>query len=370
MKQLKNFLLLHESQIFFIDHLLSDPTLATFCQQLRKRIVILTDQNLVEFSERLKTYLKNFANLYVEIISIPAGEPSKTREMKSWIEDQLLSKAYGKDTCLISLGGGVITDLGGFVAATYCRGVSSIYIPTSFLGMVDASIGGKTAVNTSHAKNSIGLIYPPLAIFIDTKFLESLAFIELQQGLIETLKHSLIADADLFLFLQTSSLQKLLTSSMLNELVRRSFQVKQKIVAQDLHEKNIRHSLNFGHTIGHAIEALSDYQIKHGDAVAMGVLVESYLSHLLGYLSLQDFERIEKIVMAWQIPLHPKMFEDISLFKEFLLRDKKNREKKICCVLLKKIGEVLEKEGEYTIPIPEKILDEALKWASVVQDKT
>ncbi len=191
---------------------------------------------------------------------------SKTRDMKQCIEDRLLDWGFGRGDGLIALGGGVITDIAGFVAANYCRGIAHINVPTTLMGMIDAAIGGKCAVNTPHGKNLIGAFYPPKKVIIDTTFLETLPEQEWQNGYAEVIKYALISDPEIL------EIDDQLT------LIKRCIAIKQAIVANDPKEGGYRRILNFGHTVGHAIEHLSNYRIGHGEAIAMGMVVEGALS--------------------------------------------------------------------------------------------
>jgi len=272
---------------------------------------VLIGRNLISL-ETIKPYIKdrqcaiitdtNVAPLYSQtlpsshLFTIPHGEKSKTREMKAEIEDQMQQKGLGRDTCVIAMGGGMITDLAGFVASTYCRGVPLISIPTSLLAMVDASIGGKTGVNTPLGKNLIGTIYHPEIVIMDTTTLESLPPRQLRNGFIEVIKHALIADKELFDYLE-KNLNAILDRQIdLTDIITKNVLIKKQVIETDLHESNLRRILNFGHTFGHALEKNSDYSILHGEAVAQGIIFESKLSTQLAGLPIASFERIQKMI--------------------------------------------------------------------------
>ena len=223
-----------------------------YCRTLTQRLVMVTDSHLVntlgcELKKRLMA-----ENIHVELLHIPAGEANKTRETKQKLEDCLFEKNYGRDTCLIALGGGVITDLVGFVAATYCRGIPVMYLPTTLLAMVDASIGGKTGVDTRFGKNLIGAFYQPQAVFMDLSVLTSLPAHEFRNGMVEMLKHGLIKDKNLFRTLQEHA-HHMDEPSFLLDVIYNSCLIKKNIIEQDERDLGIRQLLNFGHTIGHAI---------------------------------------------------------------------------------------------------------------------
>ena len=245
-----------------------------------------------------QTYMEiNYRNLYLQLgleailFSFPNGEQHKSRATKEKLEDQLFEKELGRDICVIALGGGVTTDLGGYLAATYCRGVPLVMMPTSLLGMVDASIGGKTGVNTPYGKNLVGSIYQPKKVLIDPATLQSLPLKELRNGIVEMIKHGLILDRDYFTYLNEHADQLLeLDLSILEKAIFESCRIKREIVEQDDRESGKRNLLNFGHTVGHALENLTHYSLAHGEAVAIGILVESHLAVQLGHLNSNDFD--------------------------------------------------------------------------------
>ncbi|MCD6048451.1 MAG: aroB [Gammaproteobacteria bacterium] len=339
--------------IYFSKNLLNDSSFAEFLRQKKSRLAIITDSNLENsIAAQVVNYLRKHQML-VEIFSFPAGETNKTRETKQALEDHLCNKKFSRDTCIIAVGGGVVTDMAGFVAATYCRGVDVIYIPTSLLAMVDASIGGKTGVNTPYGKNLIGCFYQPKAVFIDIGFLKTLPEIEFKNGYVEILKHMLIADAALF------AQQHIVDIEV---LIFQSCAIKKHIVEQDEREQSLRALLNFGHTIGHAIEVLENYEIRHGEAVAIGIMLESYLSYRMDFLTRVDFDKIVTAVKAIKLPLATKAFQDREKFKIVLKMDKKSQAQQAKYVLLDAIGIPHNENGTYTMPVPEHILDEAFDW--------
>ncbi|MDA9271809.1 3-dehydroquinate synthase, partial [bacterium] len=257
--------------IYIGQQLLETALLADCCTQINKRLVIITDTNLVNsLGIQLQQQLQQ-QGLQALLLACPAGEIHKTRETKQQLEDELLARQYGRDTCLIALGGGVVTDLVGFLAATYCRGLPVIYVPTTLLAMVDASIGGKTGVNTPHGKNLIGTFTQPQAVFMDINTLNTLPENEWHNGMAEMIKHSLIADATIFKLLQ-QNVEKIIQRDaiFLIDMIHASCLIKKNIVEQDEQEQGLRQLLNFGHTIGHAIETIEHYRLSHGEAVAIG----------------------------------------------------------------------------------------------------
>ncbi len=285
-----------------------------------------------------------------ELIAIPN---QKTREAKQALEDELFKCKMGKDSILIGMGGGALTDLVGFTASTYMRGVSLILIPTTLLAMVDAAIGGKTGIDTPFGKNLIGTFYLPKAIFIDTDLLKTLPEIELKNGLSEILKIGLVADPHIW-EMATHWQQKLVS------LIRATILAKCKIVEADFEEKTgLRRILNFGHTVGHALELLSDYQMPHGEAVALGCMAESYLSHLLGYLSKKDFETI--LILYEKLGYSFKKIDLTSLI-DAMNRDKKGKMGKARFVLIDRMGHAVPFDGEYCREAPQRAIDQMIEW--------
>ena len=229
---------------------------------------------------------------------LPKGEQEKKLKTVHKIIDHLLQNGFGRDATLISLGGGVVCDITGFVASVFMRGVSVIQIPTTLLAQVDASVGGKTGVNHSLGKNLIGSFYQPSAVVCDTAFLSSLDPKEMSDGLAEIIKYGLIYDRDFFVWLQTN-ISNILEQdrASLGYAVQRSCQIKAEIVAQDEREQSIRAILNFGHTFGHAIENKTGYdQWSNGQAIAAGMVIAAKLSAKMSVISEEDVELIKDIL--------------------------------------------------------------------------
>ncbi|MEX1013301.1 MAG: 3-dehydroquinate synthase [Waddliaceae bacterium] len=284
------------------------------------RSVIISDLNVAALWGDTLSY---------PLFSFPAGDRFKTRKTKEKLEDLLLSARYGRDTTLVALGGGVVTDLVGFLASTYCRGVPFILIPTTLLAMVDACIGGKTGVNTEHGKNMIGVFSEPEAILIDPNFLSTLPEIEMRNGYAEMIKHACIADASYFQCLHVKQ----------EPDIRKNIEIKQSIVTQDRNEKGIRSILNFGHTIGHAIEKIFNFSISHGEAVAYGMIVESRLSYLEGHLSEKECTQIISLILSYFPNITFSL--DFDLVLKAMEMDKKALGNIPRFVMLSKIGSAL-----------------------------
>ncbi len=272
------------------------------------------------------------------IFSFPPGEKYKTRETKEKLEDLLLESGHTRDTTIVGLGGGVVTDIAGYVAATFCRGVPLVLIPTTLVGMVDAAIGGKNGVNTPLGKNMVGTIYHPERVIIDTRFLKTLTEKEYQNGKVEIMKMGLIADESL----------------LYSQDIFQAIEVKRRIVALDSRETGRRRLLNLGHTVGHALEHLSGYEISHGEAVSLGIRIECQCAYRMGLLREKDWLIIEALFPKQEIPYSQEEL------KSAMLLDKKSKGATFRFVLLKQIGKPLPFEGEYCSGVPDTILSEVL----------
>lgn len=330
---------------------------------LAHRFVLVADDHV---SDQIgKSTLKQFENngLNCILLTVPSGESHKSRRSKELIENKMLEEKCGRDTALIAIGGGVTTDLGGFIASTYNRGIPLILIPTSLLAMVDASIGGKNGIDVPQGKNLLGSFYQPHSVIIDPTVLQTLPDRELRNGVVEMIKHGLIADAAYFQFLETDS-KKILARDpkVLEKAIYDSCMIKKTIVEEDEQETGKRRLLNCGHTIAHAIEHLTQFKIAHGEAVAMGIAIEGYLSHRLGHLAKEDLETILETFRSYGIPLNPLSSIDPLSIVEATILDKKSIKGKPRYVLLKKIGEPITFDGHYCTPVDEALLLEAITW--------
>jgi 3-dehydroquinate synthase len=334
-----------------------------YLKTLGSRFAIITDNILAPlYGQQLSKSLIE-SGLETHLFSFSEGESNKTRITKEWLEDQLLAQGLGRDTCIIALGGGVVTDIAGYVAATYCRGLPLVMIPTSLLGMVDASIGGKTGVNTPYGKNMIGCIYQPKKVIIDISTLKTLPKKELSYGVVEIIKHGLIADSALFDTLEKHSEQVLkLDPQILGQIIFESCRIKKEIVEEDEKETGKRHLLNFGHTIGHALERLSDYKLAHGQAVAIGIIVESYLSLSLNILDQDSFNRIKRIFKSYLLPMRfPSNFSLMGIL-DVLALDKKSIQGIPRFILLKAVGHPLISNGNYCHIVSKSLIEKAIDW--------
>lgn len=297
--------------------------------------VIITDENCRESC--LEFLVTNFASLYdADVIMMPAGEETKQMDYVINVLEAFSEYGIGRHDLVINLGGGVITDFGGFVASIYKRGCHFINVPTSLLAMVDASIGGKTGVNLGVYKNQIGVFSNPTALFIDTAFLQTLPETELANGIAEMIKHGLIADKEHY-----EVVRDLMENGgdFNEEILIKSIEIKNEIVKNDPFESGERKKLNFGHTVGHVIEGhyQDTFEIKHGHAVAIGMVMEAYLSVKMSGLDSAIYQELETFLLAYY-PLPKLMDEDIQVMIELLENDKKNKEGMILCTLISHIG--------------------------------
>jgi 3-dehydroquinate synthase len=334
-----------------------------YLKNIASKFAIITDDYVAPlYGEKLYQQLLN-ADLDVHLLTFPHGEIHKSRETKEQLENQLFEKSFGRDTCIIALGGGVVTDLAGYIAATYCRGVPLVMMPTSLLGMVDASIGGKTGVNVSYGKNLLGCIYQPEKVVIDLTMLKSLPKKEWTNGVVEMIKHGIIADKEYFFYLENHVDQlKKQHSEILGNAIWKSCYIKNSIVEQDEKEQGIRRLLNFGHTIGHVLETLTDYSLAHGEAVAIGMLVEGYLSLLLGFLPEKTLHTIKNVLAQYELPLRLQERIPMETIMNKMILDKKSLKGRPRFVVIKDIGVSQPYNQKYCTEVDESLLKTALKW--------
>jgi len=303
------------------------------------KIFVLVDENTNEHC--LPYFLSNLpTEIEIEIIEIEDGEENKNMYTCIDLWHTLIDLDADRKSILLNLGGGVITDIGGFVASTYKRGIDFINIPTTLLAMVDASVGGKNGVDLGNLKNQIGVINEPKSVVILSKFLETLPSNQMRSGLAEMLKHGLIYDK-----LYWNKLKNLndLNTNDLDVLIKQSIEIKNEIVSQDLKENGIRKALNFGHTLGHAIESYclesdNKKQLLHGEAIAVGMILESFISYKLDFISKESYAEIKYFITD---VFEKIVFDeaDIQNIMNLLIFDKKNEFGNVQYTLLNKIGE-------------------------------
>ncbi len=275
-----------------------------------------------------------------QVIVLADGEHTKSLEQYQAITNQLIDHQFDRDSCLITLGGGVITDLGGFVAATYLRGIHCIHIPTSLLAQVDASIGNKTAINHPRAKNLLGAFYQADAIWVDPDCLQTLSPRQFNNGMAEVIKAGCIADSAFidWLISQHHNIQQRDTATLCT-LVETAISIKSDLVAQDPTEQHQRRLLNFGHTLGHAIEAEGNYQsLLHGEAVSIGMAYSLKLSQHRGHLSANEVKKIHSLLQSWSLPTALPSQMTLEPLKYRMQLDKKMSHGQIKVILLVSLG--------------------------------
>ena len=285
------------------------------------------------------------------LMTFPAGERSKTRETKARLEDRLVELGAGKDTVVVALGGGVTGALAGFLAATWARGVPFVVIPTSLLAMVDAALGGKTAVDLPHAKNIVGAFHQPVSLWADVRVLETLPARAYGAGLAEAVKTAAVLDAGLFRYLEASVAALLHREERATAAtVARCLALKGRLVSRDERDTGVRAALNFGHTAAHAIEAASDYGVPHGEAVAIGLVAEARLAQRLTGFPASQASRIEALLRAFGLPVRPpRRLDPERLLRAFLV-DKKTRGGTARCALPLSLGR-MPKGSDTTVSV-------------------
>lgn len=306
---------------------------------LGKRVAIVTNPSINElYGNKVNESLINCGFLPF-IVEIPEGENSKTLQWADFLYDNFLSHGMDRGSCVIALGGGVIGDLAGFAAATYMRGISYVQIPTSLLSQVDSSVGGKVAVNHPRAKNIIGAFHQPKLVLIDVSVLKTLQKEEYLSGMAEVIKYGIILDKGFFDFLEKHRNSILdLEMEVLQKVIFDSCRLKASIIQQDEREDGLRAILNYGHTVGHALEALTEFgKYKHGEAVAIGMVCAARISYMMDLCSQEDFQRQLNQIKSFGLPVK---FYGIS--PELIVRtisfDKKSRDGNVPFVLIEGIG--------------------------------
>lgn len=312
-----------DSQVHFNETAYAELN-SLLAQKKYSKLFLLVDQNTHQSC--LSVFLANLIEKpSFEIIEIPAGEAYKQIETCTQVWNSISELGGDRKSLLINLGGGVVTDLGGFVGATYMRGIDFINIPTSLLSMVDASVGGKTGVDLGPLKNQVGVFTEPLMVLVDTSYLNTLPANELRSGLAEMLKHGLICD--LRYWEQLTKMNEL-NADDLQDLIHRSIEIKNEVITKDPLEGGLRKILNFGHTLGHAIESYflqhpDKTTLLHGEAIAIGMIMESYLSvHLTG-LPLQKLDEVKAVFLNY-FPPQDISQDELKAIIDLMRYDKKN----------------------------------------------
>ncbi len=331
------------------------------------RAAVVADDRVAElYGDRAVASLER-AGIPAELLTFPAGEASKTRATWARLTDRMLAAGLGRDAAVVALGGGVTGDLAGFVAATYLRGVPVVQAPTSLLAMVDAAVGGKTAVDTDRGKNLVGAFHHPALVAADPEVLETLSAAQREAGLAEAVKTAAVADAELFAWTE-EAVDALAAgeSEPVARLVQRCMEIKADVVARDPGESGLRQVLNFGHTVGHALEARSGWHLLHGHAVAAGMRAEARLGESLGVTEPGTADRLTRLLAACGHDDRPEAGLTPAGLMEAAAADKKARRGRVRFVLLEAVGEVARTEdGAWSRPLPgdreEELLEAALR---------
>ena len=328
------------------------------------RYAVITDSHVVKlYGEQLVARCHD-ANVPVEMFQFPAGEWNKTRDTWATLCDAMLAARLGRDSAVIALGGGVVGDLAGFVAATYLRGIPYVQVPTTLLAMIDSSIGGKTGVDVPAGKNLLGAFHQPCLVVADLDVLGSLPRPQLAAGMAEAVKHGVIADARYFETLETEHLAVAAKDpGALERVVRRSVEIKAEVVAADEREAGRRAILNFGHTVAHAIEATSQFATLHGEAVAIGMAYEARLAEVLGIAQPGLGDRIRRLLDCYGLPLELPESASVDGLIGAMQVDKKAREGTVRFALPVAIGRMHVDGNSWTVAAPERLVREVLAAA-------
>ncbi|MCK9481914.1 MAG: 3-dehydroquinate synthase [Bacteroidia bacterium] len=316
----------------------SVPDIISFIKEYQASQIIF----LCDFNTRIHCFEPYFTSLGFSLIGIPDGDMHKNMENVAYICEKLLMMQADRDTLLVNLGGGMICDIGGFVASVFKRGIRFVNIPTTTLAMADAAFGGKTAVNLGQVKNAIGTFKAAESVCICPDFIKTLPKREQKSGFAELVKMALLFDAGEWNLLSQFSKIPAPGSPELTEAIRFALQAKKKVVMQDLYEKDLRKSLNYGHSIGHAIEAVynqSGEKMLHGEAVFWGMQLENLIGVRVGIMEETERQKIAAVLNVFH-PL-PESLQEVDAIMESLLNDKKNKSGKILMTLLEKPGKFI-----------------------------
>lgn len=326
------------------------------------KFAVITDSIVKDlYADKIFNLLRE-AGYQADLFVFEEGEKQKSRKTKEEIEDAMLAKGYRRDCCIIAVGGGVVTDLAGFVAGTFGRGVPFINYATTLLAAADASVGGKTAVDTPLATNLIGLFNQPEKVYIDIATWKTLPERQVISGLAETIKHACLANWEFFDYLKVHMEDILaLDKEACEYIAEENCKVKYEVVMKDERESGLREVLNLGHTVGRAIETVSDYELMHGEAVAIGMVAEVKLAYKLGYVTEEERDAVIDLLAKAKLPTAIPDYIDREALVKKLYTDKKVRDGKLRFVIQKGIGDVVEFEpGVFAAPIEESTAREII----------
>jgi 3-dehydroquinate synthase len=329
---------------------------------LASRYVVVTDSHLAaRHGRRLLASLRR-RGLHADLLVIPAGERHKSRAVRDGLEDRLVDLGADRDTALVALGGGVVGDLTGFVAATFHRGIPFVQIPTTLIGMVDSAIGGKTGINHPAGKNLIGAYHQPVAIYIDVDYLKTLPARDFRSGLAEVVKCGVMSDAALFESIESNPERVLRRDpEALSRVVEACCRIKARVVSADPRESGRRTILNFGHTIGHALETISRYRLTHGEAVSIGMVAEARLAARARLAPPSLAPRLKSLLGRLGLPTALPLGVAPADLLRVARRDKKARQGRIAYALPARLGRAARVAGAYRIPIEDAVVAEVLR---------
>lgn len=326
------------------------------------KFAVITDSIVKDLYADNICHMLQAAGYEAQLFSFEAGEKSKTRKTKEMVEDAMLAGGFRRDCCIIAVGGGVVTDLAGFVAGTYGRGVPFINYATTLLAAADASVGGKTAVDTPLATNLIGLFNQPEKVYLDIATWKTLPKRQLCSGMSETIKHACMADRAFFDFLKENMDALMQVEQKACEhIAETNCKIKYHVVEKDEKESGLREILNLGHTVGRAIETVSDYKLLHGEALAIGMAAQVRLSQKLGYVTAEEAQEVIGLYQMAQLPTGIPDYIDREELVKKLYTDKKVRDGKLRFVLQKGIGNIVAfGDGVFATPIEEETAREII----------
>lgn len=327
-----------------------------------KKFAVITDDIVKDlYAERIAGLLTD-AGFGADLFVFAAGEQSKTRRTKEEVEDAMLAKGYRRDCCILAVGGGVVTDLAGFVAGTFGRGVPFINYATTLLAAADASVGGKTAVDTPLATNLIGLFNQPKKVYLDIAAWKTLPPRQIASGMAETIKHACLADRAFFQFLEKHMEGLLAVEPVLcMHIAETNCRIKYQVVMKDERESGLREILNLGHTVGRAIETVSGYRLLHGEALSIGMAAEVMLAHKLGYVSEAERDAVISLYKRAGLPTGIPSYIDREELVKKLYTDKKVKNGTLRFVIQNGIGDIVEyKDGVFAMPIEERTAREII----------
>ncbi len=328
--------------IFIEDGLMENIGTDLARREIAWRYVVISDDYVASlYGSTLMASLKK-AGITAELLTFPRGEASKNLQVFAELSSRLAQLGIDRKSGLIALGGGVTGDLTGFLAATYMRGIPFVQVPTTLLSQVDSSVGGKTGVDIPEGKNLVGAFYQPRAVYIDTAVLTTLPVEELLGGIAEVIKYGVIYDFEFYCFLERNLDAILaLQPSVIQEMIHICCRIKAEVVAADEREADLRRILNFGHTIGHAVEAASNFSLIHGHAVAIGMVAVLRLAVLMGLCKRKEAGRVATLIHSFGLPTEIPAEMDRDVIKSYIKSDKKSVAGAVFYVLPTTIGKVI-----------------------------